>query len=139
MLTQKKISETYEVPPQINLNNDRERYDLSDAFKVLNKWNCSDEEIRNLLGFNNEDEFLEMISNPTRYPFKKGQIKRMRYLINIEYALNILLSKSSADSWVYRPNLAPLFKGKSAIQIMQSGRLSDLKAVSEYLFGNIFL
>lgn len=143
MLTQKKIPAVIPAEnvglPLTNPDKNIDMCDLVDAFNVLSRWKCTDEAIRDLLGFKSEDAYLEMLLNPKGYPFTNDQTLRMRYIINIDRALNILLSKNSADSWVYRPNYAPLFKGKPAIQFMQSGTLSDFKAVSEYLYGNIFL
>jgi hypothetical protein len=40
-----------------------------------------------------------------------------------------------ADAWMRKPNAAPLFGGRSALQRMLAGNVSDLNAVRRYLDG----
>jgi hypothetical protein len=49
-------------------------------------------------------------------------------------ALHILLpNDQAADTWVHRSNTAPLFGGKSALDRMLAGQVSDLYVVRQYL------
>lgn len=123
--------------PKISPDNNKDIRDVVDSLNVLSRWECSDKAIKELLGFKCEEACLEMLLNPSGYEFTSDQLIRMRYIINIDRALNILLPNASADSWVHRPNHAPIFKGIPAIELMRSGTIDDLRAISEYLYGNI--
>ena len=64
----------------------------------------------------------------------KDTLERISYLLGIYKALHILLPHvEAADTWVRRPNTAPLFGGKSALDRMLSGKVSDLYVVRQYL------
>jgi hypothetical protein len=78
----------------------------------------------------------------TFFKWKKDQdghlsldtLERISYLLGIFKALHILLPhEDAADAWVKKPNAAPLFAGKSALDRMLSGRVSDLYVVRQYL------
>ena len=59
---------------------------------------------------------------------------RISYVLGIYKSLNTLFSSpEQADSWMRAPNRASLFKGRSAIDLVSQGRLSDLRAVRRYL------
>ncbi len=64
----------------------------------------------------------------------RDTLERVSYILGIYKALNILLpNEQAADAWVRRPNTAPLFGGKSALDRMLSGKVSDLYVVRQYL------
>lgn len=92
----------------------------------------------------NVDQQMTLLGSPARSTFfnwKKGvgqlsfdTLERISYMLGIFKALHILLSdESAADSWVSKPNAAPLFAGKSALDRMLSGHVSDLFVVRQYL------
>ena len=55
-------------------------------------------------------------------------------MLGIYKALQILLpDPAAADAWVKRPNAAPLFNGRSALDLMLSGRVADLFLVRQFL------
>ena len=61
-------------------------------------------------------------------------MERISYILGIYKALHLLFTEpSQANSWVRRSNAAPMFGGKSALERMISGRLTDLSAVRQYL------
>ena len=61
-------------------------------------------------------------------------LDRISYLIGIYKALHILLpSDEAADTWIHRPNDAPLFGGRSALARMLAGSMRDLFLVRAYL------
>lgn len=65
---------------------------------------------------------------------QKDTIERISYIIGIYKALQILLPDGKmADEWVRRPNDAPLFSGRSALDRMLSGQVADLFLVRQYL------
>ena len=66
--------------------------------------------------------------------FLTTALERVSYILGIYKALNILLpNEQAADAWVRCPNTAPLFGGKSALDRMLLGKVSDLYVVRQYL------
>ena len=63
-------------------------------------------------------------------------LERISYVLGIYKALQILFpDPARADAWVRRPNDAPLFGGRSALERMLSGNVADLYVVRRYLDG----
>jgi Protein of unknown function (DUF2384) len=57
-------------------------------------------------------------------------------LLGIYKSLQILLPDPlAADSWVRKPNSAPVFAGGTALARMLAGNVSDLNLVRRYLDG----
>lgn len=92
------------------------------------------------------DEQLTLLGNPPRSTFYKWKkqpeaahlgrdtLERISYLLGIYKALQILLpDEKAADSWIRKPNAAPPFGGKSALDRMLSGNVGDLFVVRQYL------
>jgi len=106
---------------------------LRTFFRIADSWRLSSEEARTLLG------------NPPRSTYfawkKTGQgqlardtLERVSYLLGIYKALQILLpDAAAADAWVRKPNAAPVFGGRPALQRMLSGNVADLYVVRQYL------
>jgi hypothetical protein len=64
----------------------------------------------------------------------RDTLERLSYLLGIYKALQILLPQpDAADAWLRRPNDAPLFGGRSALERMLSGQVADLYLVRQYL------
>ena len=106
---------------------------LRTFFRIAEVWQLTQGEARTLLG-----------SPPasTYYKWKAGKIgtatqdliERLSYVLGIYKALGILIPRPDlADEWIKRPNAAPLFKGRSALDVMLSGRVADLFLVRQYL------
>ncbi|HUO83106.1 MAG TPA: MbcA/ParS/Xre antitoxin family protein [Gammaproteobacteria bacterium] len=106
---------------------------LQAFFSITARWALGAEDERILLG------------NPPRSTFFKWKkeraarlgndvLERISYVMGIYKALHILLPDArAADSWPTRPNAAPLFGGRSAIEKMRGGRVVDLADVRRYL------
>jgi hypothetical protein len=102
-------------------------------FAIAERWGLSAVQQRTLLG------------NPpssTFYKWKKEQggnlprdvLERISYVLGIYKALQILLPDPvRADGWISEPNAAPLFGGRSALDRMLAGNVSDLYIVRQYL------
>ena len=59
---------------------------------------------------------------------------RLSYLLGIYKSLQILLPDArAADEWIRKPNDAPLFGGRSALERMMTGQVADLYVVRQYL------
>jgi hypothetical protein len=64
--------------------------------------------------------------------------ERLSYVVRIYAALATLLPlPDRATAWVKQPNTAPPFGGRSALDRMLGGRVGDLKAVADYLDGQV--
>ena len=106
---------------------------LRTFFRIVADWQLSAQNARVLLGNPPESTF---------YKWKSGQVgqigrdvlERISYVLGIYKALQILLpNSSSADGWTKRPNAAPVFGGRSALDLMLSGNVADLYLVRQYL------
>ena len=106
---------------------------LRTLFRIAEAWKLGSKELMQLLG------------NPPRstfYKWKQGEnvtlphdvLERISYLFGIYSALQVLLPKAeAADAWIKKPNTAPLFGGRSALDRMLSGQVADLYVVRQYL------
>jgi len=106
---------------------------LRTFFRVAAAWDLSVEEQLTLLGGP---------SRSTLFAWKKrgadrlarDVLERLSYIFGIWKALQILLPDPElADAWVRRPNAALPFGGRSALERMLSGNVSDLYEVRRYL------
>jgi len=89
-----------------------------------------------------EQATLLGVGRTTLYQWKQGKagpldrhvLERLSYLFGIYAALQILLPGGErADEWVRKPNTAPLFGGRSALDRMLGGQVADLFVVRDYL------
>ena len=88
---------------------------------------------------------MKLLGNPPRstfYRWKQGAkvalphdtLERISYIFGIYSALQVLLPRpEAADAWIRKPNAAPLFGGRSALDRMLSGQVGDLYLVRQYL------
>ena len=105
---------------------------LRTFFRLAEAWNLSVAEQTTLLG----------VARATLYQWKQGkvgsldrhQLERLSYLFGIYAALQILFPLARrANEWLRKPNAATLFGGRSALDRMLGGQVSDLFVVREYL------
>ena len=75
-------------------------------------------------------------SSPTRPALSRDTLERLSNLLGIYKSLQILLpDAAAADAWVRQPNSAAPFGGRSALDRMLAGNVSDLHLVRRYLDG----
>jgi hypothetical protein len=91
------------------------------------------------------EQQITLLGQPARstyYKWKKqgaeqlphDTLERLSYLLGIYKALQILFPNTErADRWLWRPNDAPPFGGRPAMDRMLSGQVSDLYVVRQYL------
>jgi hypothetical protein len=100
-------------------------------FRIMELWGATNEQAQLLLG---------SPSRSTFYGWKKGAggilprdaFERVSYVMGIYKALQILFAdEGRAEAWVAKPNAA--FGGRSALDRMAAGNMSDLHAVRAYL------
>jgi len=90
-------------------------------FEIMNCWRVKTEDARRLLG---------MPSRGTFFAWKKGEGGTLSR--GIYKGLQLLFSDpAQADAWVSKPNDA--FAGRSALDRMMGGNVSDLHAVRSYI------
>ena len=102
--------------------------------RIAALWNLSAGEQRALLGAIPESTFFKYLKNPQGARLSADTLERISHILGIFKSLNILLPRhESADTWMRRPNEAPLFKGRTALDYILSGRFEDLVTVRRYL------
>ena len=73
---------------------------------------------------------------PEKASLSRDTLERLSNLLGIYKSLQILLPEAAAaDAWVRQPNSAPAFGGRSALERMLAGNVSDLNFVRRYLDG----
>jgi hypothetical protein len=103
-------------------------------FKITKAWDLSAEEQIVLLGSPGRSTYFKWKSEPETARVGRDTLERLSLLLGIYKALQILLPQpSAADTWVKRPNSAPPFGGRRALDRMLAGNISDLVAVRQYL------
>jgi Protein of unknown function (DUF2384) len=105
---------------------------LRTFFRLAEAWQLGIVEQATLLG----------VARTTLYQWKQGkvgpldrhQLERLSHLFGIYSSLHILFPVAArADEWIRKPNAAPLFAGRSALERMLGGQVADLFVVRQYL------
>jgi len=101
--------------------------------RIAELWQLSVEQQLTLLGIASRSTYFKWRKEPQpRLP--RDTLERLSYLLGIYKALQLLLPEPhAADEWIHRPNNAPLFEGKPALERMLSGNVADLYVVRQYL------
>ncbi|MEM5398587.1 MbcA/ParS/Xre antitoxin family protein [Paraburkholderia unamae] len=103
-------------------------------FNIARDWDLSAEEQIILLGSPGRSTFFKWKQSPQTARLGRDTLERLSLLLGIYKALQILLPQpTSADTWIKRPNSAPPFGGRRALDRMLAGNVSDLVAVRQYL------
>jgi hypothetical protein len=101
-------------------------------FAIAERWQLTADEQMTLLGSPARSTFFKWKKDGGLLP--QDTLERISYLIGIFKALQILFpDEKIADEWIRRPNRAPTFNGKSALEHMLAGRVSDLFVVRRVL------
>lgn len=91
------------------------------------------------------EEQLVLLGSPARSTYyhwrseaapvlPRDTLERLSYVLGIYKALQILIPEGArADAWLRRPNDAPPFGGRSALERMLGGQVVDLWVVRQYL------
>jgi hypothetical protein len=106
---------------------------LRTFFRIGDAWKLSNDEARKLLGDPPRSTYF-LWKKTSEGQLARDTLERVSYILGIYKALQILLPDAvAADAWVRKPNAAPLFGGKPALQRMLSGNVADLYVVRQYL------
>ncbi len=104
--------------------------------RIAQGWGLSVEEQRKLLGEPPRSTFFAWRKQPEKAQLSRDTLERLSNLLGIYKSLQILLpDAAAADAWVRQPNSAPAFGGRSALDRMLAGNVSDLNLVRRYLDG----
>lgn len=107
---------------------------LRTFFRIAGAWGLSAKEQVRVLGNPPKSTFYRWKQNPSAVVLSQDTLERLSYIFGIYSALQVLLPRpEAADSWLKKPNAAPLFGGNSALERMLSGRVADLYVVRQYL------
>lgn len=113
-----------------------DRKDLTGAalrtfFRIAEAWNLKEAEQMKLLGLDSRSTFQTWKRGGVA-SIPKDALERISYVMGIYKGLKILLP-CTADAWIRKPNAAPLFAGRPAIERMTSGNVADLFVVRQYV------
>ena len=100
---------------------------------IAEVWGLSVVDQLKLLGIASRSTFFKWRrEREPRLP--RDTLERLSYLLGIYKSLQILLPDArAADEWIRKPNNAPLFGGRSALERMLTGQVADLYVVRQYL------
>ncbi|HZP11926.1 MAG TPA: MbcA/ParS/Xre antitoxin family protein [Nevskiaceae bacterium] len=108
---------------------------LRTFFRISEAWGLRPKEERVILGNPAPSTFFHWKKEKDG-ALSRDVLERISYVIGIYKALQILLPRAeAADAWVRKENTAPQFGGRSALDRMLSGNVSDLYVVRAYLDG----
>jgi uncharacterized protein (DUF2384 family) len=106
---------------------------LRTFFNIAEAWKLSPREAMTLLGLRSRSTY-HVWKDGKSGPLSRDTLERLSYLLGIYKALQMLLtSDEAADAWMRKPNAAPIFGGRSALERLMSGHVSDLYEVRRYL------
>lgn len=104
--------------------------------RIAAAWGLSVDEQLCLLGQPPRSTFFAWRKQPDKAVLPRDVLERLSNLLGIYKSLQILLPEpAAADAWVRQPNSAPPFGGRSALDRMLAGNVSDLNFVRRYLDG----
>lgn len=106
---------------------------LKAFFRLADQWGLDAGQQMLLLGSPRRATFFKW-RKEQRGRLPLDTFERISYLLGIFKALHILLpSADAADAWIKKPNAAPGFGGRSALDRMLAGHVADLFIVRQYL------
>jgi len=106
---------------------------LRTFFNVADAWKLAPREAMTLLGLNSRSTFHVWKAGKSG-ALPRDTLERISYVLGIYKALQMLLpSDEAADAWIRKPNTAPVFGGRSALDRLLSGNVADLYEVRRYL------
>ncbi|MDB4876760.1 MAG: hypothetical protein JWM41_3206 [Gemmatimonadetes bacterium] len=109
------------------------RAGLTTFFRIADEWELDSAQQMTLLGLASRTTFFRWKkSAPATLP--PDTLERLSHVFGIYKSLQIVLPGPAAATWVHRPNDAPLFGGRTALEMMLGG-VAGLFLVRAYLDG----
>ena len=101
--------------------------------RIAGAWGLNNRQQMTLLGSPPKSTYFRW-KQATDVVLPRDTLERISYVFGIYAALQVLLPKAdAADAWIKKPNAAPVFGGRSALDRMLSGQVGDLYLVRQYL------
>jgi hypothetical protein len=109
------------------------RAGLATFFRIADEWELDGAQQMALLGLTSRTTFFRWKkAAPAALP--PDTLERLSHVFGIYKSLQILLPGPAAAVWIHRPNDAPLFEGRPALELMLGG-VAGLFLVRAYLDG----
>lgn len=109
------------------------RAGLATFFLIADEWTLDSGQQMTLLGLTSRTTFFRWKKTaPSVLP--PDTLERLSHVFGIYKSLQVLLPQPAAATWIHRPNAAPLFDGRPALDMMLGG-VSGLFLVRAYLDG----
>ena len=109
------------------------RAGLRTFFRIADEWELDGTQQMSLLGLTSRTTFFRWKKTaPSALP--PDTLERLSHVFGIYKSLQILLPGPPAAEWIHKPNDAPLFEGRPALDVMLSG-VAGLFLVRAYLDG----
>jgi len=103
-------------------------------FNILDKWSCTQAQQVAILGLTSRSTLNKYRNHPESAKVSKDLLERMSYILNIHKCLRIMFTaEESVYQWVQKPNSHPFFAGRSAMDIMNQGKVVDLYQIASRL------
>jgi hypothetical protein len=109
------------------------RAGLATFFRIVDEWELDSPRQMALLGLTSRTTFFRWKKSPPA-ALPPDTVERLSHIFGIYKSLQIVLPGPAAPGWIHRPNAAPLFGGRPALDLMLSG-VSGLYLVRAYLDG----
>ena len=97
--------------------------------RIAERWKLSGADAMALLGMESRSTYYELLKRARGSKeiksLSKDQLDRLSYILGIYEAIRVLFphSEETRDSWVSRANAAPMFAGRSPLEIMRSSMI----------------
>jgi hypothetical protein len=109
------------------------RAGLATFFRIADEWALDSAQQMALLGLTSRTTFFRWKKSPPA-ALPPDTLERLSHVFGIYKSLQVLLPASAAAGWIHRPNAAPLFDGRPALDMMLGG-VAGLFLVRGYLDG----
>lgn len=107
---------------------------LKTFFNITHVWGCSSADEIVFLGQPAKSTFYKWKKCPEEIILPKDTLERISYIFGIYAGLRLLFpTELQAHAWPNKANSA--FQGKTALDVMRAGNVTDLALVRRYLDG----
>jgi len=106
---------------------------LRTFFRIADEWKLDGAQQMTLLGLSSRTTFFRWKKSAPA-ALAADTLERLSHVFGIYKSLQILLPGPAAAEWIHKPNAAPLFEGRPAIELMLGG-VAGLFLVRAYLDG----
>jgi uncharacterized protein (DUF2384 family) len=107
---------------------------VATALNILDRWQATPEEQQAMLGVSRRTWFAWRRKAPSQVD--PDRLERISYLLGIWKGLRQLFPGNRAyETWPRLPNDAPLFAGRTPMEVMSAGHVADLYKVRAWIDG----